>query len=260
MTGTGPGENQLVASLRAAARELAAKRSIRDLHQTLAEIVAAAVATVPHTDAGGISLTEDGTVTARGPTDPVVSKLDRLQTELHEGPCITAIDDPPDDGVVIAHDLGGADAERWPHFAPQAVEAGYRSIMSTELSTDGGVRAALNLYATAPHVFDADARQSAGLFAIQAAMLLYGSQHAGHLQRAVDSRDVIGQAKGILMERFILDDDEAFQMLVKSSQETNIKLVEVAQWLRREAARRRLERGPAPDRGAIERLDPERGE
>ena len=243
MTGT-PAEDPLVAALRAAARDLAAKRSIRDLDQTLAEIVLAAVATVPHADAGGVSLTEDGTIIARGPTDPIISKLDRLQTELHEGPCITAIDEPPVDGIVVARDLAGTDAARWPLFAPQAVEAGYRSIMSTELSTDGGMRAALNLYAAAPDVFDTEARQIAGLFAVQAATLLYGSQKVAQMQRAVVSRDVIGQAKGILMERFTVDDDEAFQMLVHSSQDTNIKLVDVARWLRNEAARRRTEHGP----------------
>ena len=62
-------------------------------------------------------------------------------------------------------------------------------------------------------------------------MLLYGSHQAIHLQRAVDSRDLIGQAKGILMERFSLDDEGAFEMLVKSSQDTNLKVTEVARWL-----------------------------
>ena len=62
-------------------------------------------------------------------------------------------------------------------------------------------------------------------------MLLYGANTATHLQRAVDSRDLIGQAKGLLRERFKVDDEGAFQMLVKSSQETNMKLTAVAQWL-----------------------------
>jgi AmiR/NasT family two-component response regulator len=62
-------------------------------------------------------------------------------------------------------------------------------------------------------------------------MLLYGSRQATLLQRAVDSRDLIGQAKGILMERFGVGDEAAFQMLVKSSQDTNMKLTAVARWL-----------------------------
>ena len=118
-------------------------------------------------------------------------------------------------------------------------------MLSTQLANDGAMRAALNLYAEKPRVFDDDARLTAGLFGVQAAMLLYGSQSAANLQRAVDSRDVIGQAKGILMERFSVDCDEAFQMLVRSSQETNVKLVEVARWLGLEAAGRRAGHGPA---------------
>jgi AmiR/NasT family two-component response regulator len=62
-------------------------------------------------------------------------------------------------------------------------------------------------------------------------MLLYGADQVAHLQRAVDSRDLIGQAKGILMERFKADDEAAFRMLVRSSQETNMKLTAVAEWL-----------------------------
>jgi hypothetical protein len=71
----------------------------------------------------------------------------------------------------------------------------------------------------------------AGLFGVQAALLLYGANQAGQLQKAVDSRDLIGQAKGILMERFKVDDEAAFQMLVQSSQNTNMKLTAVAEWL-----------------------------
>lgn len=228
----------LVVALRHAARDLVRRRSIRDLQQTLGDIVLAAVDTVPGVTSGGISMTEKGEVVSRHPTDETVMKLDRLQSELNEGPCITAVEMPPDDGIVIAQDLTGDDGTRWPRFAPRAVEAGYTSIMSTELSSEGGVRAALNLYATEPHVFDARAQMTAALFGVQAAILLYGSEHAANLQQAVDSRDVIGQAKGIIMERFGVSEADAFQMLVKSSQDTNMKLVDVSRWLRDEGNRR----------------------
>ena len=132
---------------------------------------------------------------------------------------------------MVAQDFGGADAERWPRFAPRAVDAGFRGLMSTQLSTDGGMRAALNLYAAAPDAFDEHVRTLAGLFGVQASLLLYGADTAGHLQRAVDSRDLIGQAKGILMERFKIDEEGAFHLLVRASQDTNMKLTAVAQWL-----------------------------
>jgi hypothetical protein len=224
-------DEQLVVALRAAARDLAARRSIRDLEDTLQQIVASAVETVPGVDAGSISMTEQDRIETRHPTSVEIGKLDRLQSELHEGPCITALEDPPESGSVVAQDLGGSDAERWPRFAPHAVDAGFRALMSTQLSVESGLRAALNLYSTTPDVFDVDARTLAGLYGVQAAMLLYGSRQAALLQRAVDSRDLIGQAKGILMERFGVGDEAAFQMLVKSSQDTNMKLTAVARWL-----------------------------
>jgi hypothetical protein len=237
-------DEQLVIALRAAARELAQNRSIRDLEQTLAQIVSSAVATVPGVDAGSISMTEHGRIETRHPTSERIGKLDERQSELNEGPCITAIGDPPETGVVLAADFAGADAERWPRFAPLVVEAGYRALMSTQLSIDGGVRAALNLYSATPDAYDAEARTLAGLFGIQAALVLYGSAQSVHLQNAVDSRDLIGQAKGILMERFSVDDETAFQMLVKSSQDTNMKLTAVARWLTTSS---RSQSAPGPD-------------
>ena len=108
---------------------------------------------------------------------------------------------------------------------------GYQSVLSTQLSLDGGTRAALNLYSRTANTFDESARITAGLFGLQAALLLYGANHVRHLGQALESRDLIGQAKGILMERFGVTSEQAFRMLVSSSQNTNIKLVEVARWL-----------------------------
>jgi hypothetical protein len=227
-----PDQNdQLVIALRRASRGLATRRSIRDLEETLREIVASAVGTVSGVDAGSISITEHGRIETRHPTREDIRKLDETQSELREGPCITAIEDPPESGIVVAQDFAGADAEQWPRFAPRVVGAGYRALLSTQLSTNGGPRAALNLYSAAPNPFDEHSRTVAGLFGVQAAVLLYGADQAAHLQQAVDSRDLIGQAKGILMERFGIGDEAAFQMLVRTSQDTNLKLTAVAQWL-----------------------------
>ena len=224
--------DRLVASMRRAARDLTERRSIRDVEATLGQIVASAVDTVPGIDAGSISLTRRGQVETRVPTSEVIGTLDDIQGELFEGPCISAIEAPPESGVVISCDFASAqDAGRWPQFAPRAVEFGYRALISTTLSVASGPRAALNLYSVTPNAFDRTTRAMVSLFGAQAGVLLYGSDTAAHLQRAVDSRDLIGQAKGILMERFKINDDAAFRMLVTSSQDTNMKLNAVAQWL-----------------------------
>lgn len=97
-------------------------------------------------------------------------RLDELQAELDQGPCISAADEPPPSGVLVAHDLAGGDAECWPLFAPRAVEVGIRSIMSILLSVSRGSRSSLNLYSAKPNVFDESACLTAGLFGLQAAM------------------------------------------------------------------------------------------
>ncbi|GAA4882849.1 GAF and ANTAR domain-containing protein [Actinomycetospora straminea] len=236
-----PDHETLVKALRQAAEQLTENRSIRDLETTVSKLVHAAVTTIPGASGGGISRTELGTVRSSHATDERIYELDQLQSDLGQGPCITAADDPPETGVVTATDLAGDDAARWPEFAPRCVRAGHRSLMSVQLSLHGERRSALNIYSHDPGVFDTSAQLTAGLFGLQAAVLLHGADHAAHLGHALESRDTIGQAKGILMERFTVDDDEAFQMLVSSSQETNIRLVDVARWLTEEAAARRAE-------------------
>ncbi|MBC3190954.1 ANTAR domain-containing protein [Pseudonocardia sp. C8] len=225
--------DSLVSALRAAAQNLISDRAVEHRPDGgMGQILAAAVATVPGADVGGISITEHGVIDSPAVTHDDVRLLNELQTRLHEGPCFTALETPPPDGVIDAQDLTRApDATRWPRYAAQAVEHGYRSLLSTELSLRGRHRVGMTLYAREPGVFDDTARTLAGLSAVQAALVVNGADRAAHLRRAVDSRDLIGQAKGILMERFMIDAEEAFRMLVRASQETNVRLVDVAHLL-----------------------------
>ena len=113
-------------------------------------------------------------------------------------------------------------------------------MLSISLSVTRGWRSSLNFYSASPDVFDDHACLTAGLFGLQAATLLYGTDRAAGLNQALQTRDVIGRAKGILMERFDITDDAAFQMLVSSSQDTNMKLHDVAHWLANERGRRNI--------------------
>ncbi len=240
-------DRELVEALRAASLTLVNRDTFGDLDVTLGRIVAAAVDTVPGADDGSVSLIRDGRIESLRATRDDIRKLDELQNDFHDGPCISAIDDPPEHGALLAVDLAGEDAERWPLFAPRVVEAGYRAMASVSLSTRNGTQAALNLYSHAPGSFDTYSCHVAELFALQAAGLIFGANRAVQLQEAVETRDVIGQAKGILMERFTLDDPSAFEMLVASSQNTNMKLVAVARWLTNEVAERHAREGPKGD-------------
>lgn len=222
-------------ALRAAALDLMDQRNFRDQELLLSNVVTAAVDTIPGADAGGISMVSRGHVDSRTPSNGGVTELDRLQGELHEGPCITAIEKPAADGLVVVDDLSHGDGERWPRFAPQAVEQGYRAMLGVQLSGQPEMQAALNLYGAQPRVFDEHAQVTAGLFGSQAAVLLFGAEQTRALQAGIDSREVIAQARGILTERHGVTGDEAFQMLVTSSRRSTIDLVDVAAWVVAEA-------------------------
>ncbi|MDL5159482.1 GAF and ANTAR domain-containing protein [Actinomycetospora termitidis] len=197
------------------------------VQHTLGLIVQGAIRTVPHVDQAGISLVRrGGKVEAHVPSSEVVRDLDVLQNELREGPCLDSI---WYEQRTLIDDMGAAD--RWPRYSAAARDRGVGSLMSFQLFASTGSAGALNLYAARPHVFDEGSADIGALFASQAALALHGAQRIEGLHTALSSRDVIGQAKGILMERFGVGQSRAFEMLVASSQNTNLKLVDVAIWL-----------------------------
>jgi hypothetical protein len=123
--------------------------------------------------------------------------------------------------------------ERWPDFAQAAYDAGARSMLSFQLFVKGDNLGALNLYGDDVNVFDAESEQVGLLVAAHAAVAFSDAQEIGQLTHALDTRDLIGQAKGILMERFKISSQQAFQILVRASSESNIKLRDVADHLAR---------------------------
>ena len=111
-------DDQVLVALRNAASDLAGRRSIRDLEETLRQIVASAVDSIPGVDAGSISITEHGRIETRHPTSEAIGKLDDTQSQLREGPCITALEDPPPCGLVVAADFAGATPSAGPGSRP----------------------------------------------------------------------------------------------------------------------------------------------
>jgi ANTAR domain len=116
-------------------------------------------------------------------------------------------------------------------FARAAVERGAHSLLSFQLFVRSENLGALNLYGGDPGVFSADSMEVGAVLAQHAAVAMVGAAAANHFQVALASRDIIGQAKGILMHRDHLTGLQAFAMLTRVSQETNVKLVDVARWL-----------------------------
>jgi hypothetical protein len=222
-----PTTTDLTANLSEVARALFAAGSVAD---TLQAVVDQAVATIDGCDFAGIFMLDDGAVSTAVKTHPVVVDIDSLQQATGEGPCLDAIEQRT---TVYAEDL--ADDPRWPSFGPQGAAAGTRCALAYHLYTNGTL-GALNLYAQYPRAFGATDRAKGLILATLSALALGGARthededrRAGHLNQALATRELIGQAQGILMERERITSDQAFDILRRASQHLNIRLREVAQ-------------------------------
>jgi GAF domain-containing protein len=196
-----------------------------DLDTTLQAVVAVTLSNVPGAEHAGITTLDKG----RRPVTPaathqLVEKVDSVQYSLREGPCLTALQEH---ATVLADDL--PEDERWPRFAPRAADLGVGSMLSFQLFVHSGSVGALNLYATERRAFGADAVTIGSLLAAHAAIAIVAARTAHEMRLALSTRDVIGQAKGILMERHKIDADAAFGLLVRASQDSNRKLRDVAE-------------------------------
>lgn len=197
-----------------------------DRRATVRSIVRAAVGTVPGAAVAGITLVEGPRVTGDIQTDELAVRLDDVQSELGEGPCLEALRKEP---IVEVEDM--ATEQRWPGFARRAVAMGVLSTLSFQLFTRGDSLGALNLYAHEPYAFGRDDQIIGQLLAQHAAIAYAEATRHHHLGVALENRDLIGQAKGILMQRDKLTAEAAFDLLSSASQDTNIKLADVARWI-----------------------------
>jgi GAF domain-containing protein len=157
-------------------------------------------------------------------TGPVPQQLDELQQQTGTGPCLAAAKSQE---VIRIEDV--TTDPRWPSFATNATEAGVRSMLCLPLHVDTTTFGTLSLYAESPRAFKDVTESVARVLAVLAAITLSESRGRSNLQRALESRDLIGQAKGIIMQARRVTADEAFALLVRRSQETNTKLVDVAE-------------------------------
>lgn len=161
------------------------------------------------------------------PTDQIVVRVDHLQYELAEGPCR---DTSWQGDTMLSADI--ATDARWPIWGPKAAALGITSALAVELSSRDDRRlGAVNLYWEQSRSFGRDDVAFAHVFTRHAAVALSASLQEAHLNVAMDGRKRIGQAQGILMERFGLDADRAFEVLRRYSQDHNLKLRDVAEQL-----------------------------
>ena len=195
-----------------------------DVEGTLQVITSLAVGMVPAAEQCSISyVIGRRKVEPRASTADLAGCLDKLQEEVGQGPCLDAV---WDEEVVRVDDVHSD--ERWPLFATRAADMGVGSMLCLQLFVLGDQLGAMNLYAHGTGAFDAEAEDLARVLAAHAAVALAGAEHETNLRKGIGSRDLIGQAKGILMERYKLTAEQAFGVLARASQDLNRKLIDVA--------------------------------
>ena len=156
-------------------------------------------------------------------TDPLVAKLDAIQMDVGEGPDVSVLEDRL--SVIVGDTRSDG---RWPAWAERVHHVGIRSLLSVRMYTDVETIGTLNAYATTPDAFGVDDQAVAHVLARHAAVALGNARKIENLWLAVDARKRIGQAQGILRERFDLTADQAFAVLLRYSQDNNVKLRVVA--------------------------------
>jgi ANTAR domain-containing protein/GAF domain-containing protein len=195
-----------------------------DLDETLRLITRCTVDTIPGIVEASISVTsKGGQIETLAPTGPLVTRADHLQYELGEGPCLDAAIEEP---VVAVNNL--ATDPRWPDFGPKVAALGFGSQVAFQFRAEPHVRGALNLYALEPDAIDQDSVYLGSMFAGQVAVAMGWARQDQTMTEALATRNVIGQAVGIVMERYHLDADRAFAFLTRLSQTSNTKLNAIA--------------------------------
>lgn len=156
-------------------------------------------------------------------SDPLAGLLDRWQYEVDDGPCLNTLDDGK---VRLSDDL--AREARWPRWSLRASEAGIASVLSIRLATPETVLGSLNMYGDRVAAFTDDSIDIGAVYARMASGILFAAKETSGLREALESRNVIGIAQGLLMNRYGLTRDQAFEVLRRRSQETQTKLRDLA--------------------------------
>jgi GAF domain-containing protein len=159
-------------------------------------------------------------------TDPVVAGIYQAQLTTGNGPMTVCMTERV---PVLVTDTALDD--RWPEWAAQVRALGVRSVFDVPLETAAGTVGVMGLYSDRPDAFTADDQAIAHVLARHATVAIANARHDATLMQAIDARKLVGQAMGILMERFDLDSDRAFELLKRYSQDNNLKLRDVAEHL-----------------------------
>jgi GAF domain-containing protein len=196
------------------------------VEETVEAVLEFALQAVTCTYAGVVLHHRGGRLETAAVTDPLVEQCDQLQLECAEGPSLFVAGGAE---MVLVPDTASDD--RWPDWAPKAAALGLRSVLSVRLHANGSPVGVLQLLNSEPYAFETDDDAVAHILARHASVAVSSARQEATLWQAIDARKLVGQAQGILMERFGIDADQAFAVLRRYSQDHNVKLRAVAQRL-----------------------------
>jgi GAF domain-containing protein len=219
---------RLIRKLAELVQTLEQQQQETDVDAVLRELTQSAVKSMPGAQSAGITIaSRDGKVRTASATNPYPLLLDHIQQRHDQGPCLSAA---WEQHVVRINDMTLDD--RWPAYCREAVElTPIRSVLSFQLFADHHSMGALSFYAEQPNVFDDEAVELGLILATHTALAWNTLRRDEQFRSALASRDIIGQAKGMIMERFKLDAVQAFELLKRLSQNSNTPLVVVARQL-----------------------------
>jgi transcriptional regulator with GAF, ATPase, and Fis domain len=196
---------------------------------TLRRVAEAAQRVVPGCAAASVTLVEKGRPGTPASTSPAAFEVDVAQYESNEGPCLEAVRTRESVSIQSL-----SESRAFPEFSVAAIRHGFRSSLSLPLRVAEETVGALNLYGEKTGAFEASESVGA-VFARQAAITVANaraihraSDLATQLAEALEHRDMIGQAKGIVMAQSSVSSDEAFDVLRRASQRVNRKLYDIA--------------------------------
>jgi len=215
-------------AVRTLSRLLLSEETLEATHGRVASL---ACRTLPPCDLASLTMVNDGRPSTPVRTDPLAADLDSVQYHSRRGPCLEAYEA----GKIVREKIS-ENSERWPEFSTSARKAGVQSVLAVPLVANDQPIGALNLYSKSAGGYDQAAEETALLFSQQAAVACANAEVywrtytlTEHLREALESRDMIGQAKGILMARRNCTAEAAFEALRKASQHRNVKLRDIAE-------------------------------
>jgi len=198
-----------------------------DADTVLGELTQASASAMPGAQYAGITIAcRNGKVRTVAATGQYPALLDEIQQRCGEGPCLSAA---WEHHVIRIDDMERE--KRWPAYCREARETPIRAVISFQLFADHNSMGALNFYAEQPDVFDEEAAEMGLILATHTALAWNMVQRDQQFRSALASRDIIGQAKGMIMERFKIDAVQAFELLKRLSQSSNTALAVVARQL-----------------------------